>query len=241
MFGNDNSDAGRRLFCFPYGGAGAGAFRSWKGVAVGDWQLCLVVPPGREGRFREARYEAVGPLVDALVEAILPLLDRPFAFFGHSVGALIAFELARRLRRDGRRMPDHLFVSGRAAPQMPRRTTDYHLRSNGDLVEALKAISLGSDRPAPDPAIVAAMEPLLRSDFAITETYAYRSEASLDQPVTAFGARNDPTVGIDEIAAWQVQTTKMFALHLFDDGGHFFIDRYGGAVISYIAAEWKAP
>lgn len=209
-------------------------------MAVGDWQLCLVVPPGREGRFRETRYEAVAPLVDTLVDAIMPLLDRPFAFFGHSVGALIAFELTRRLRRNGRRMPDHLFVSGRAAPQMPRRATDYHLRSGGDLIEALEAISLGSDRPTPDPAIIAAMEPLLRSDFAITETYAYRSEALFDQPVTAFGARNDPTVDIDEIAAWQVQTTAAFALHLFDDGGHFFIDRYGRAIIDCIAADWKS-
>ncbi|MFK0167061.1 thioesterase II family protein [Rhizobium sp. NPDC090279] len=241
MFGNSDSDAGRRLFCFPYGGAGAGAFRSWKGATVGDWQLCLVVPPGREGRFREARYEAITPLVDSLAEAILPFLDRPFAFFGHSVGALTAFELARNLRRNGLQMPDHLFVSGRASPQVPLRVTNYHLRTGGDLVAALEAISRGSDRPAPDPAIVAAMEPLLRSDFAITETYAYRNEGPFDQPVTAFGARNDPTVGIDEIAAWQVQTTGAFALHLFDDGGHFFIDHYGQAIVDCIAAEWKSP
>jgi medium-chain acyl-[acyl-carrier-protein] hydrolase len=112
-----NPQAALRLFCFPYAGSGATVFRRWPASLPAGVEVCGVRLPGREGRLREPAFDRLAPLVEALAAALPPALDRPFAFFGHSMGALVAFELAHRLRRDGRPGPRHLFVSGRTAPQ----------------------------------------------------------------------------------------------------------------------------
>jgi medium-chain acyl-[acyl-carrier-protein] hydrolase len=224
-----------RLFCFPYGGAGSGAFRAWGKALVPGMEICAVVPPGRERRFMEPRFESVEPLVACLAKEIVPLLDRPFAFFGHSVGALIAFELARRLRRGGLAQPRHLFVSGRAAPQCPGRGGELRNLSGDALVEAVRRISHAADGPPPDPAMIKALEPLLRSDFSITETYRYVPDAPLDIPISAFGATEDATVGVPEVLEWRAQTTMAFECEIFE-GGHFFIDTHREAITGTIRA-----
>src|SRR5438552_7109196 len=105
-----------RLFCFPYAGGGASAFRCWPDALPASIEVCPVQLPGRETRFREPPYTRLAPLAEALGHALRPFLDRPFAFFGHSMGALVAFELTRWLRRAGGPQPAHLFVSACAAP-----------------------------------------------------------------------------------------------------------------------------
>jgi surfactin synthase thioesterase subunit len=108
-----------RLFCFPYAGGGASLYRGWSKALPLEVEVCSIQLPGREDRLREAPITSISLLVQALSYAIRPYLDRPFAFWGHSMGALIAFELARQLRREVMPEPGHLFVSGRGAPQVP--------------------------------------------------------------------------------------------------------------------------
>src|SRR5262245_51196446 len=110
-------EAAVRLFCFPYAGGAASAFRGWARSLPGSVDVCPVQLPGRESRFREPAFTRLGPLVEMLAESLRPCLDRPFAFFGHSMGAIVAFELSRRLQREHGRQPLRLFVSGCGAPQ----------------------------------------------------------------------------------------------------------------------------
>src|SRR6185437_14927625 len=105
------SSASLRLFCFPHAGGGAAIYRTWSGAFPSSVEVCPVLLPGREARLREPAYFSVFPLIDTLVPAIIPFLDMPFVLFGHSMGALIAFELVRELRRRRHRLPECLFVS----------------------------------------------------------------------------------------------------------------------------------
>ncbi|MDT8999696.1 alpha/beta fold hydrolase [Paucibacter sp. APW11] len=231
--------AGRRLFAFPYGGAGAGAFRALAAAMPRDWVLSAMVAPGRERRFREPPFSDVHSLLDALMPAFEALLDRPFAFLGHSVGALVAFELCRRLRREGLPMPELLCVSARVAPAAPRRMHDFHTLSGDALVEAVLALNRSSLGPAPIPDFIRAVEPQLRADFAITDTYRYSPEPSLKVPLLAVGSSDDPSVRPEDLDAWKAETEVAFETQVFPDGGHFFLDRHANALAARIERAWQ--
>ena len=108
-----------RLFCFPYAGGGASIFRTWPERLPPDIEVCAIQLPGREDRFGEPTFENLSSVIDVLADVLCPYTDFPFAFFGHSLGALISFELTRRLRRQKTPCPMQLFVSGHRAPQIP--------------------------------------------------------------------------------------------------------------------------
>ncbi|MGH9759831.1 MAG: thioesterase II family protein, partial [Blastocatellia bacterium] len=116
---NPRPNARMRLFCFPYAGGAAAIYRLWPNGLPSDVEIVALELPGRGGRMKEAGFRNVSKLITAIAEVIAPRIDREFAFFGHSMGALIAFELARELRRQGRPQPQCLFVSGRRAPHIP--------------------------------------------------------------------------------------------------------------------------
>jgi medium-chain acyl-[acyl-carrier-protein] hydrolase len=163
------------------------------------------------------------PLVADLAEAMWPLLDRPLMLLGHSMGALVAFELARALRRRHGPVPLGLFAAACAAPQLPRRTALHKLPS-AELWAELRYFGgtpeqvLGSDE------LKALVEPALRADLEICETYRYVEEAPLDCPIVAFGGDDDHDVTLEELRAWKAQTTSSFRISTFA-GGHFFIGR----------------
>jgi surfactin synthase thioesterase subunit len=244
-------DAPLRLFCFPHAGAGAGAYRPWSAtLARAGIDVCPVQPPGREGRFREAPYDAVGPLVDDLAPVLEPYLDRPYALFGHSMGALIAFELAHRLREIA--APVHLFVSGRIAPQLRDPRPRLYDLPDAQLIARLRALG-GIPSGLLDARELIAMQlPLLRADLALNERYEYPavpSEApgpsvgaktrglrrSLDVPLSAYGGVSDPKVSADELRAWHEQTTGLFRVQLLA-GGHFFVQTAQPVLLRSVAA-----
>jgi surfactin synthase thioesterase subunit len=214
-------DAPLRLFCFPHAGAGAGAYRPWSAtLGRAGIDVCPVQPPGREGRFPEAPYDAVGPLVDDLAPVLEPYLDRPYALFGHSMGALIAFELAHRLR--GIAAPVHLFVSGRIAPQLRDPRPRMYDLPDAQLIARLRALG-GIPSGLLDARELIAMQlPLLRADLALNERYEYRPVPPLAVPLSAYGGVSDPKVSADELRAWHEQTTGLFRVQLLA-GGHFFV------------------
>ena len=214
-------DAALRLFCLPYAGGGASIYRPWA-EALPDWlEVCAVQLPGREERIAEPAYRQVGRLLPELVERLRPYLDRPVALFGHSMGAVIAYEVARALTLEGRR-PEHLIVSGQRAPFLPlERPTSYHL-SDPDFQQRLRELN---GTPAPilqEPELMKMVLPLLRCDFELSETYRRERAEPLDCPITALGGLEDAEVDPEAIDAWREVSRCPVDVRMLP-GDHFFV------------------
>lgn len=225
-----NPKAHLRLFCFPYAGAGASLFRTW-GQDLPSWiEVCPIQLPGRESRYVELAYERIEPLVEALSGGLEPFLDQPYAFFGHSMGALIAFELARVLRARNRRLPSYMFVSGSRGP---RRSNPYPSTlglPDEQLVRELSNMGGTPEGILQNPEILKFLLPTIRADFALCETYAYRSSAILDFPLKVYGGRNDVKVTEEDLQSWGLETSAGCRVAIFD-GDHFFVNSCRSAVL----------
>jgi medium-chain acyl-[acyl-carrier-protein] hydrolase len=211
-----------RLFCFPYAGGGASIYRAWPD-ALPHLDVCALQPPGRETRMREAPFTRLDPFVDSAVEAILPLLDQPFAFFGYSLGAYVAFEAARRLRARGAAMPVRLFLAACPAPQVARRKPPIHALPEAELIQEIKSYAGTPAEVLEHEELMALLLPLLRADFGVFETYSSRAEAPLDVPLSILGGLTDEDATRADLEAWREHTTKAFVLRMFP-GNHFFIN-----------------
>jgi medium-chain acyl-[acyl-carrier-protein] hydrolase len=212
-----------RLFCFPYAGVGASVYRPWFNLLPPEIELCAVQPPGREARFREPPFQEVGPLVDDLSESIEPFLDRDFAFFGHSMGACVAYELTRRLRQQERPAPRWLFASGRRAPGLPNPETPLHTLSDPDFIIEIRRRYNGiPDEVMQYPELMELLLPGLRADIAAIERHSFEPDEPLECPILALGGTQDPCVAVRELDAWRDRTTGPFALRLFP-GDHFYL------------------
>lgn len=210
-----------RLFCFPYSGAGASAFRGW-GDAMPSLDVCAVQAPGRESRLREPPFAAMEPMVTEIVKAIRPMLDQPFAFFGHSLGGFVAFETARALRREGAPMPRHLFVSGVPAPHLHVVDEPIHGYPDPELMTELRRYQGTPEDVLENDELMMLLLPLLRADFTIYETYRPAPEPPLDLPITALGGLEDDDASREELDGWRAHTTKGLVLRMFP-GNHFFV------------------
>jgi medium-chain acyl-[acyl-carrier-protein] hydrolase len=211
-----------RLVCFPHAGASAFIFHEWHALIRGSIGVVPMQLPGRGERLREPPLRRLAPLLRAACAALLPLTDRPFALFGHSVGALIAFELARLLEREHGRTPEHLFVSGRGAPDRPSTRGNIHHLPSEAFVAALKAYN-GTLRGLLDnPEALELFLPILRADLELVETYIYVSGPPLSCPITVFGGEEDDTVRPEDLEAWRWHTTRGCSMHLLP-GDHFFV------------------
>jgi medium-chain acyl-[acyl-carrier-protein] hydrolase len=218
-----NPEARLRLFCFPYAGGGTMIYRRWPSLLPPNVEVCLIQLPGRETRFREPPYTAMEPLVRDLAAALLPSLDRPFTFFGHSMGALISFELTRFLRRQHGLNPVHLFVSGRGGPQFSGNHAQLHQLSDSELREELRRLK-GTPREVIDnEELMRMFLPGLRADFTLVETYAYMPEPALDCPISAFGGLEDDVWPRERLEGWCEQTRASFRLRMLP-GNHFFLN-----------------
>jgi len=228
-------DAAVRLFAFPYAGGGPPVFRPWLGLLPKSVELRAAQLPGRGARFRETHLHRIEPALDALEENILPLLDRPFAFFGHSLGALLAFELTRRLARRGL-APVELFASGRMAPQLPEHCRPIHQLPDAAFLQELVALNGMSPGVLASPELLELVLPAVRSDFTILESYAFHGDAPcLSCPVTVFGGDRDPRTTPAGLEGWRAQTTGRFELIVLP-GDHFFIDTNRSSVVSALVS-----
>jgi medium-chain acyl-[acyl-carrier-protein] hydrolase len=213
--------AALRLFCFSHAGGGTAAYRRWADVLPAGVEVCLVQMPGRESRFREPPYTSMASLVRAVAGALAPHLGRPFALYGHSLGSLVAFELARELRRRAAPGPVHLFVSGRGAPQVRSGRAPIHQLPDAAFLEELRQLG-GTPREVLDnDALMQVFLPVLRADYTIAETYACTPEPPLDCPLSAFGGLDDTAWPAASLEGWREQTRAAFRLRMFP-GGHFF-------------------
>lgn len=212
-----------RLFCFAHAGGGSAFFRPWRERVSSDVEVCPVVLPGRESRIRETPRTRMGPLVAELVEGLRPHLDRPYAFFGHSLGSVVAYEAARALRRQGDPGPQALIVSGRRAPHAPGRRPP--VSGLGDEEFMAEMVRLGGTPPevARQREMVRLFLPFLRADFELNETYRPQPGGpALTCPVYAFGGDRDPLADPQEVGGWREVTSGHFRLRVFP-GDHFYL------------------
>lgn len=218
-----NAGASLRLFCFPYAGGGAAPYRKWSELLPAVVEVCPVLLPGREARLGEPAFSSVVPLVDALAPAITPYLDKPFVFFGHSMGALVAFELARKLRREGKPLPECLFVSARVAPGFALKRPPLSNLPEDEFTRALARFN-GSEKGVLQHAeLMKLLLPTLRADFALHEQYQYFEEPALECPIVAFGGLQDLATEAEGLNAWRLHTDRSFVRRMFA-GDHFFIN-----------------
>lgn len=222
----DASDELLDLYCFPYAGAPA-----W---AVFDaWAIELPEDVRRDVRFWSVDIRSVGPgsrqpvrtslpdVLDDLLPRFAHLLQPPFVFIGHSMGALVSFEVARALRTEHIPGPEHLVISGHRAPQLPQRRPPVHAQPDDVLLKRLRELDGTPPEVLQEPELLELILPRLRSDLSVCESYEYVPEAPLSCSITALGGISDPEVDRDDLGAWREQTTMGFSIYTFP-GGHFF-------------------
>ena len=231
-----NPRAAIRLFCFPYAGGGATIFRTWQSGLPSEVEVCPVQLPGRGRRLTEAAYTNVHTLVQGLAQGLFPFLDKPFAFFGHSMGATISFELARYLRREHHLMPRHLFNSGRRAPHVPGTQAHTYNLPDDEFLATLHDLK-GTPREALEqPELMELLLPLLRADFELSETYTYLDGPLLDCPMSIYGGQQDDEVPREHLEAWGEFTTGAVSLKMFP-GDHFFVNTAQTALLRTLSKE----
>lgn len=231
-----NPNARVRLFCFPYAGGGALIYRSWQEGFPPSIEVCPVQLPGRGERMSERPFSRIEPLVEAAAEALLPFFDRPFAFFGHSMGAAIGYELAHLLRREKASTPIHLFASGHSAPHIRNRPVITYDLPDDEFIKELRTLQGTPEDVFQHPELLDLMIPLLRADFEVSETYSGSDHPPLDCPITAFGGREDTEVGPEKIEAWGEHTNGVFSSHILPSG-HFFIHTEQPAIVRAVVRD----
>jgi surfactin synthase thioesterase subunit len=227
----ERPDALARLFCLPFAGGSALTYRPWVAFAPAEIDLCPIQLPGRDDRRREAVITRMPDLVDALADAIAPLTDLPFALFGHSMGARVAFELTRTLRRRGMPLPVHLFASGSRGPHVPADGPDLHRMSDHDLIAEVRKMGGTPDDVLADAEMMSLLLPVLRADFELLETYVFTADAPLECDITAFRGAADPCASRAGTEAWGELTSSRFALKTYP-GNHFFLTPNGRAILT---------
>lgn len=233
-----NPQATLRLFCFPYAGGGTLSYRPWAEL-LPEVEICPILLPGRERRLTEPAFTELSALIAALSSAILPYLDKPFAYFGHSMGGLLAFELIRHLRPE-RHSPLHLFVSGCRAPQLPDPEPLLHTLPDDEFLEALRRFNGTPDEVLANQELMAVLLPMIRADFTLLKTYGYSPQKPLSCPITVFGGLQDTTVAYDHLNAWQSQTDAAFSLHMLP-GDHFFLHSHQHLLIQVMTVALVEP
>jgi medium-chain acyl-[acyl-carrier-protein] hydrolase len=212
-----------RLFCFPYAGAGASIYRTWPALLPKAVNVCPVQLPGREDRINEDPFTEMTALIPALAQSIFSSLDRPFAFFGHSMGALISFELARYLRREHGLQPSHLFISGHGAPKLRVPRTSNRLYPDELLQAHAERLKNNYGYAFEDVELRNLLLPVLSADLAVCSSYSYIADAPLDCPISVFSGVRERGLNEWSLGGWREMTTAAVSMRSFP-GDHFFLN-----------------
>lgn len=231
-----NPQAALRLFCFPHSGASANVFYPWAESLPAVIEVCPVQFPGRGTRVAEPLFTRLPDLVSAAAAALLPYLDRPFAFFGHSLGALVSFELARYLRREHNLSPLHLIPSGHGAPHLPDPNPPLHQLPEPQFVHKLRELNGMTRDVLENVELMQLLLPIIRADFTICETYTYEPAPPLDCPILVCCGLQDHYVSRPELDAWQAQTTRGCSVRMFP-GDHFYLNSARHLLVQVVARE----
>ncbi|MBV1869416.1 MAG: alpha/beta fold hydrolase [Gammaproteobacteria bacterium] len=215
-----------RLICFPFAGGNANTYRSWVDRLPADIELLAIQLPGRGGRFNEPSVTELPTLIEHITKALEPLIQMPSVFFGHSMGAIVAYEICTTLKQSNKKQPALLVLSACSAPDSKQQSTALHTLPSKLFWEEVQIINGTSSEVLDNPELLELLEPSLRADFKIV--YDWRQlntqpEADkLSVPIVLFGGKNDDSVSLEQLQMWQKYTSKIGQTYLFS-GDHFFI------------------
>ena len=222
-----------RLVCLPHAGGSASYFRPFtQGFDPSSLEVLAVQYPGRQDRRRDPCVPSVEGLAEQTAEALTPWLDKPLALFGHSMGALVGFELARRLEARGAELLV-LFASGRRAPSR-RRPENIHRRDDAGIIAEIKYLGGTNAKLLDDPEIVEMIMPAIRGDYTAVETYKCPPEVAISTSIVALTGADDPRASLPEVRAWSEHTTGEFDLRVYP-GGHFYLEHQRTELINEVA------
>jgi len=223
-----------RLVCLPYAGGQAHVFSDWAAGLGPRFEVWALQLPGRGVRFKEQAIVELGALLDAIEPPIAALGDAPLALFGHSMGATIAFELARRLRRRGGAAPVHLFLSGACAPERLGLKEQLHQLPDAELVHELRRFGGTPEEVFARPELLDLVLPWLRTDLQMLETWSSPAAEPLAVPITVFGGNDDHRVPREELAHWRPHAAGPFSIQTFASD-HFYLNAARGSLLASIA------
>lgn len=218
-----NPQASVRLFCFPFSGGGASIYRSWPEAMGNEIEVLAVQLPGRESRYHEVRETNINVLVKNIVKAFKVYQDKPFAIFGYSLGALLAFEVCRELRKQNMNMPVHIFVAAMRAPQTPRVHPPLSSLPDEEFLQKIDYYYQPQDEAWNNPDLREIFLPVLKDDITLSDSYTYRDEIPLQCPIYVFAGEDDRGAPLALTRRWSEQTSTQMNYHVFE-GGHFFIN-----------------
>jgi medium-chain acyl-[acyl-carrier-protein] hydrolase len=221
------------LFCFPFAGGSAHFYQNWGQQGLGFVQGYAIELPGRGLRLREPLIGEFCVLIENLAQALAPVMVPPYALFGHSLGALLAFEFVRAFERLGSPMPVHLFLSACRAPHLPRRIRPWHALPEDELIAEIEQLAGTPPGALHDEQIREMMVPVFRADFQLGEDYSYVPRKPISVPVSVFGGASDPLVTPDELDAWSEHTDD-FRGSVFFPGGHFYLTEHASDIVAAI-------
>jgi surfactin synthase thioesterase subunit len=232
-----SSQVSRRLYCFPCAGGNPASYRAWQAKVDPAIEICAVQLPGRGTRLHEKPLTELGELVKSLSAEIARNGSIPFAFFGHSLGALIGFEVARYCRLAYLPTPAHLFVAACDPPQCRKPSKGLHALPDNTLLSELGEYNGTPPDILADKELMALMLPTIRADFALVENYCYRPAPPLTLPITVLASHGDMHVDHNRVGAWRQETTRECRVCWFD-GDHFFVQTQSDAVVDLVSAEF---
>lgn len=225
------------MFCFPHAGGGKLFFRGWSDLLAPSVEVFPVQLPGHESRLREAPFDRLVPLVQVLVENLYSHLKTPFVLFGHSLGALLAFEFARQLRQAHLPAPVCLCLSGRRAPHIPEPMSPLYNLPDKELIDGIQQRYGGIPNQILEyPELLEIFLPVLRADFAMLETYECQAQEPFDFPILCYGGANDKMAPHTNLIAWQMHTRSDCTVNMFP-GGHFFLQEYQNLFLKKLASD----
>ncbi|MCR9191509.1 MAG: thioesterase domain-containing protein [Gammaproteobacteria bacterium] len=225
-FISQNPNAKLRLFCFHYSGGNANIFNTWAQFIPNEIELCAIQLPGRMDLMHLNPFQQFDEVIQPLCEQLLPYLrDKPFVFFGHSLGALLGYSLSHYLLENHHITPRGLMIAACASPSVRKSGEPIHLLPENAFIEKLSSYHSEDNSEVrqlfENREFMQLMLPILRADFALSATYKYVKKQPFDFPIFAYGGDKDPQVSPDEITAWHIETTNTFEYSMFD-GDHFF-------------------
>lgn len=215
------------LVVFPYAGGAPAAFRAWPDALAPRVEPHFVTLPGRDRRYHETPLTRSDEIIAPVAAEVASLGERPLVLFGHSMGSMLAFEVARALRRMGRRGPGALVVSGRCAPQLTSRSPALRDLPDSEMIAQAARLFGGIPAALREPELVPFLARVLRADLTVIETYRYAPDEALGCPILAVGGTDDPWVTSAELEQWRIQTSAAFASARIA-GDHFYFRTEGG-------------
>jgi surfactin synthase thioesterase subunit len=228
------------VFCIPFAGGSKYSFAGLKKVPAQKTTFIPIEIPGRGSRYKELLLTDMAQIADDLLAQLINKIDNPYAIYGHSMGALLAYLLTKRLLQENLSLPIRLFVSGSGGPSVKNRITSSYLLPKDAFLEGIRKLGGSMEQAINDPSIMNIYEPILRADFQAVELYKYQQEEPFAIPVTVFFGENDPKVTFLEASAWQKETQAAIEIIPFP-GSHFFIFGQESRIVELIEERLNYP